>query len=41
MRKGETGDWKNHLTEDQISRIKEWEDRHLASSDFEFTHEIY
>jgi len=40
MRKGETGDWKNHLTENQIHRIQKWEKEHLANSDFEFTFEI-
>merc|ERR1719447_1506360 len=40
MRKGETGDWKNHLTKNQIHRIQKWEKEHLANSDFEFTFEI-
>eukprot|EP00092_Neocalanus_flemingeri_P006303 GFUD01006780.1.p1 GENE.GFUD01006780.1~~GFUD01006780.1.p1 ORF type:complete len:286 (+),score=68.68 GFUD01006780.1:1-858(+) len=40
MRKGETGDWKNQLTESQVERIKNWEKIELDGSDLEFTYEL-
>ncbi|KAK8398215.1 hypothetical protein O3P69_003852 [Scylla paramamosain] len=36
MRKGKTGDWKNHLTEEQVRAFKEWTERYLESSDFPY-----
>ena len=40
MRKGETGDWVNHLTPDQVERIKKWEEDNLVESSFQFTYQI-
>ena len=40
MRKGETGDWKNHLTPDQVERIMKWEEDNLNGSSFKFTCEL-
>ena len=38
MRKGETGDWRNHLTEKQLERMMSWEKKQLAGSDLQFTY---
>ena len=40
MRKGETGDWKNHFTPELEKKFVEWEKRWLEGSDFKFTYEI-
>ena len=40
MRKGETGDWRNHLTEEQLRRIKIWEEKNLEGSDFKFVYDL-
>jgi len=40
MRKGETGDWKNHLTEEQLERMKSWEKSQLEGSGLHFTYEL-
>ena len=40
MRKGETGDWKNHLSAEQVRRISEWEKKHLEGTDLEFVYEL-
>ena len=40
MRKGETGDWRNHLTEEQLQRIIHWEKENLEGSDLEFVYDI-
>ena len=40
MRKGETGDWRNHLTDEQLERIMKWEKRQLAGSDLQFTYDL-
>ena len=40
MRKGETGDWKNHLSEEQVKRIQQWEEQHLKGSDLKFVYEL-
>ena len=40
MRKGETGDWKNHLSAEQVKRISEWEKKHLEGTDLEFVFEL-
>jgi len=40
MRKGETGDWRNHLTEEQLQRIICWEKENLEGSDLEFVYDI-
>ncbi|XP_071551016.1 luciferin sulfotransferase-like [Panulirus ornatus] len=36
MRKGEVGDWKNHLTEEQQRAFKEWTLKNLQDSDFPY-----
>jgi len=40
LRKGEVGDWRNHLTEAQVSRMAAWEEEGLAGSDFKFVHTL-
>ena len=40
MRKGETGDWKNHLSDDQLQRIIQWERKNLGGTDLEFEYEL-
>lgn len=39
MRRGRTGDWRNHLTEEQVARFRAWEGRWLAGTDLEFEYE--
>ena len=40
MRKGEVGDWKNHVTPELEKKFVEWEKKWLAGSDFQFIYEI-
>ena len=40
MRKGETGDWRNHLTEKQLEMMMSWEKKHLDGSDLLFTYDL-
>ena len=40
MRKGETGDWVRHLSEDQLARMRVWEETHLRGSDLSFVYEL-
>ena len=40
MRKGETGDWRNHLTEIQLEKMTSWENTQLEGSDLKFTYEL-
>ena len=40
MRKGETGDWKNHLSADQLERIVQWEEKYLRGTDLKFVYEL-
>jgi len=40
MRKGEVGDWENHLTKEQVERMQQWEERELSGSDFTFEYKI-
>ncbi|XP_042890143.1 sulfotransferase family cytosolic 1B member 1-like [Penaeus japonicus] len=37
LRKGKVGGWKESLTPEQIEAFQQWEDKHLAGSDFRFT----
>ena len=40
MRKGDTGDWRNHLTQTQVEMMMSWEKKQLAGSDLQFTFDI-
>ena len=40
MRKGETGDWRNYLSQEQLARMVEWEQRALRGTDFRFVYDI-
>ena len=40
MRKGETGDWRNHLSPEQVERISEWERKNLAGTDLTFVYDL-
>ena len=40
MRKGETGDWKNHLSEAQLERILQWEEKYLSGTDLKFVYQL-
>jgi len=40
MRKGEVGDWRNHLTEEQLEKMKKWEEKYLSGSDFQFVYDL-
>ena len=40
MRKGETGDWRNYLSQEQLDRMVEWEQRALGGTDFRFVYDI-
>ena len=40
MRKGETGDWRNHLTEKQLEMMMSWERKQLEGSDLQFTYDL-
>ena len=40
MRKGATGDWRNHLSDSQLEGMISWENKHLSGSDFQFTFEL-
>ena len=40
MRKGETGDWRNYLSQEQLERMEEWEERGLKGTDFRFVYDI-
>merc|ERR1712215_67790 len=40
MRKGETGDWKNHLTETQLKVMEVWEKEQLAGTDLQFAYNL-
>ena len=40
MRKGETGDWKNHLSEAQLERILQWEENYLSGTDLKFVYQL-
>lgn len=36
MRKGQVGDWKNHLTSVQLEAFQKWTAKHLAGTDFPY-----
>ena len=40
MRKGETGDWRNHLTDEQLEKMKKWEEKYLCGSDLQFVYDL-
>ena len=40
MRKGETGDWKNKLSEEQSRRIDEWVEKQTQGSDLTYTYTL-
>ena len=40
MRKGETGDWRNHLSLAQLARMEEWEQRGLRGTDLTFVYDL-
>ena len=40
MRKGETGDWKNHFSQEISDEMDVWIKRELAGTDLEFTTEV-
>ena len=40
MRKGETGDWKNHLSANQLERILQWEENYLSGTDLKFVYQL-
>jgi len=40
MRKGEVGDWKNHLTPELEKKFQKWENKWLKDSDLKFKYEI-
>ena len=40
MRKGETGNWKEHLEPETVARFEDWERKHLEGSDFSFVYEL-
>lgn len=40
MRKGEVGDWRNHLTPEQVSKMESWEAEQLAGSGLEFVYDL-
>ncbi|XP_046448183.1 sulfotransferase 1E1-like [Daphnia pulex] len=40
IRKGKTGDWKNHFSPELNSRIDEWIEKNLAGSDLKFVTEL-
>ena len=40
VRKGKTGDWKNHFSPELNRRIDEWIDSNLAASDLKFITEL-
>jgi Sulfotransferase domain len=39
MRKGQTGSWKREMTEEQVERIRQWEERQLKDTDLTFQYE--
>ncbi len=38
MRKGRAGDWRSHLSEDQVRRFEAWEKKSLEGSDLKFNY---
>ncbi|KAK3853926.1 hypothetical protein Pcinc_039559 [Petrolisthes cinctipes] len=39
LRKGEVGNWKSHLNEEQVSMFEAWERKHLKNTDLKFIYE--
>jgi hypothetical protein len=40
MRKGQAGDWKNHLTPEMVDRFEKWEAKWLEGSDLKFEYQV-
>jgi len=40
IRKGKTGDWKNHFSPELSRRIDEWIEKNLAGTDLQFVTEL-
>jgi len=40
MRKGQVGDWKNHLTPDQVGSMEEWEEEQLEGTGLHFVYQL-
>jgi hypothetical protein len=40
MRKGKTGNWKDHFSPELTEKFRQWEDKHLEGSDLKFTYEL-
>ena len=40
MRNGETGDWRNYLSQEQLARMVEWEQQALRGTDLRFVYDI-
>jgi hypothetical protein len=40
MRKGKTGNWKDHFSPEVTKRFEEWERKHLQGSDLKFVYEL-
>jgi len=39
MRQGKAGNWKSHLSDEQVKRFQEWERKWLEGSDLKFSYE--
>ncbi len=39
MRKGQAGNWRSKMTEEQVKRFEEWEEKWLKDSDLAFKYD--